>query len=109
MIGKSLSFCVKDICEDKVAIQDVTLIIAGTFAKNKASWNELLESYSKSYWFKYPRKAKAVANLLLYSGRIFQPRAANLEPLFGQNIWIDGAKQIEIFMCAIQAALLEQK
>jgi len=72
LLGWSLSFCVKDIFEGKISIDDVLAIASGTsFTNDESSWELLLDSYSKSYWIKDPKKCKEIANRL--RNRIVQP------------------------------------
>lgn len=88
LIGTSLSFCVKDIMEGKVKLEDVILIITGTNAWGQKSWEDLIVMYKESYWRADPTKGMQIANHLLFTGRIFQPRASNHEPLNNFEYWI---------------------
>jgi hypothetical protein len=72
-IGLSLSFCIKDICDGKVAFDDVAVIITNTRANDAVDWRRLTESYSRSYWSQIPNAA-AMADRLRRMGRIVQPR-----------------------------------
>ena len=77
MIGYSLSFCVKDICEDRVNISDVEKIVASTMADTEGDWYKLLGDYCESYWREYPTKARAVVAELRAANKIKQPRLDN--------------------------------
>ena len=111
MIGKSLSMCVKEIMEGKVDADDVTLVVAGTFAKGKTSWEMLLEKYSETYWKANPEYGKQIANELLYTGRIIQPKAMNKFPaidcLEGNVYWLDNDHWLEVFFQNCQNELNE--
>ena len=103
-IGLSLSFCVRDIIEGKIAIEDVALIIAGTYAKGEASWKGLLDQYSETYWQNDPDGAKEVANTLLFTSRIFQPRVAGCDPIKSAAafLWVEADQIIGDFLNEIQ-------
>ena len=53
MIGLSLSFCVRDILDGKVAVEDVECIVAGTAAETDEDWECLVVGYAQSYWRKH--------------------------------------------------------
>ena len=74
MIGYSLSFCVKDICEGRVNMADVEKIVASTAADTQGDWDKLLGNYCESYWSEYPAKARAVVIELRSANKIKQPR-----------------------------------
>ena len=71
MIGISLSFCIKDICEGRVNLTDVEKIYAGTaFLSSK----DAVEHYTQSYWRNYPNEAKEICQKLWAEGKIIQTR-----------------------------------
>ncbi len=75
MIGKSLSFCVKDIVEGKVALADVERIVAGTFYTDRDMFHTGLRAdYCRTYWRLNPTEAHRVAMRLWDDGKIDQPR-----------------------------------
>jgi hypothetical protein len=96
MIGLSLSFCVADIIEGKVDIDDVDLILTGTKALGIQDWAVLLTSYMDSYWRKDPNRGVAVANLLMARGRIWQNRVHGWDAPsnLGSGHWIN-ANRVE--------------
>jgi hypothetical protein len=104
LIGTSLSFCVKDIMEGRVKLDNVILIITGTNSKGKDSWEQILNTYSETYWRSNPEKGIEIANQLLFTGRIFQPRASNHEPLNHFEYWIE-EKLVLPFTDCLQAML----
>lgn len=78
-IGLSLSFCVQDILDGKVAEQDVLCIVSGTKAATQEDWAKLLQGY-EIYWHKNVGEAYNIAVRLRESGRIVQPRLNGQEP-----------------------------
>lgn len=81
--GRSLSFCIRDIAEGKVAEFDVARIVTGTCAPDRAAFEALLDGYCETYWRKMPETAKAVALRLFDAGKIDQPRLRGEE---GPNV-----------------------
>lgn len=89
MIGYSLSFCIRDIIENKVNILDVDMIVAATAARDNFDWETLIDEYCRSYWRKNaPRARKAVA-MLRAAGRIHQPRLCDQQHPGSDPIWRD--------------------
>lgn len=74
MIGLSLSFCVRDLANGDVDLDDVEKIIAGTAAENDADWEWLVGEYQKTYWSRHPARSATIARTLRLEGKIFQPR-----------------------------------
>lgn len=79
LIGKSLTFCVRDIIDGRVDIRDVEYIIAGTAFETWDDWKDAIDEYCLSYWLSNPGVARRVVNNLIMTDRIIQPR------LFGEN------------------------
>ena len=79
MIGLSLSFCVRDILDGKVELDDVEKIIAGTRIHNEQDLEQVVESYMDWYWNHNPRALAIVAELFR-SGRLEQPRCQGKNP-----------------------------
>lgn len=72
--GRSLSFCVSNILDGKVAIEDVGMIVTST-AVLADGWDQLIELYRKFYWYEYSfEDCKKVIDALLAAGKIEQPR-----------------------------------
>jgi hypothetical protein len=93
--GLSLSFCVKDICQGKVSINQVEKIITGTMAKSNDDWDNLLKSYCQNYWYDYPEMAKSIVNQLKESGKILQPRLEGIDaPLIYDGYWLCGGVKV---------------
>jgi hypothetical protein len=72
--GLSLSFCVRDLVKRYVNILDVGLITIGTNCHTETEWEAMLDEYATTYWREFPAEARAVVNLLLFDGKIEQPR-----------------------------------
>ncbi len=88
-IGLSLSFCINDIARGKVKEDRVLKIITSTDAPTKEDWEQILESYCKTYWHDNPENCKAIANRLYANGKIDQPRTRGENPNFvGRTHWI---------------------
>jgi len=81
----SLSFCVRDIAEGRVAIDDVAFLTTGTCARTPADWEEVFATYRSVYWRRCAQEAEAIARQLIAEGRILQPRLEDQAPLFGQH------------------------
>ena len=64
LVGLSVSFCVKAICEGKVALADVAFIVPGMVLNDENTiWN-VYERYKDIYWSKYPEQARRVLEQL---------------------------------------------
>lgn len=73
MIGLSLSFCIQDIIDGLVNIDDVERLVTGT-RWTEADIQERLDYYCTNYWNSNPELARQVFWQLWNSGRIEQPR-----------------------------------
>lgn len=85
IVGLSLSFCVKDIMDAKVAIDNVQFIATGTYATSPEDWDEVIGVYRKAYWYKDPDRGEAIARHFINNGMILQPRLEGNHPLFAEN------------------------
>ena len=89
IVGLSLSFCVKDIIDNKVAIDDVQFITSGTHATCPEDWDEIIAVYRKAYWYTDPDRGEVVARYFIGNGLILQPRMEGNRPLFkGNGKWV---------------------
>lgn len=77
MIGQSLSLCVSDVLDGKVALGDIELIVAGTCAGNPEAFQGVLDGYAENYWSKAPEDGVRIALELYHAGKVCQPRLAN--------------------------------
>jgi hypothetical protein len=74
LIGLSLSFCVADIINGRVDIDDVSFIISGTHIRNAEELSDVLDTYTRYYWKDLPQLGRFVATRLYEEGKIIQPR-----------------------------------
>lgn len=74
LIGLSLSFCVSDIINGLVNINDVAFIICGTRFRNPEEFEDILDCYARNYWSHLPQLGRFVATRLHDEGRLLQPR-----------------------------------
>jgi hypothetical protein len=95
-IGLSLSRCVRDIVEKRVAIDDVLVVIARTRVDptRQDHWDELWSGYNSSWdnpeWQGLEEDAvREVALELWNSGRIHQPRNFGAYPQRRPEFWLE--------------------
>lgn len=93
-IGFSFGRCIGDIVEDRVNIDDVLIIISGTYIEERGRIANVVDSYLHRpfYLLGLDRdKCLEVAYQLWDSGRIHEPRAKGAYPpvLQQDNIWAD--------------------
>ena len=88
-IGYSLSFCVCDIMNGAVQIEDVQQIVTNTSADNEQQWDRLIHEYCKTYWHTDPRLAQKIVQQLRDEGKISQPRIhdSNYHHKITRNFW----------------------
>ena len=95
MIGLSLSFCVQDILNGKVLLDEVDYIIASTRCKDASDWQEVYNSYKRSYWAEFSdEQVKLVFDFLL--PKIKQPRLKdnNKFPMITDGRWVESEDEI---------------
>ena len=80
-IGLSLSFCVEDIIEGKVNLDEVMFLSVGTAYDSLGSLKNLITDYKRSYWSKNPGFAEEIVLKWESQGMIYQPRLAGNTPL----------------------------
>lgn len=89
-VGLSLSFCIKDILQGNVALEDVEKIITGTCCYDEQEWTEVLSSYCPVYWKENPTRALEIFWSLLDNKQIDQPRTrGELNPGNAEGWWRD--------------------
>lgn len=86
LIGLSLSFCIKDILNGKVNLDNVAGIFTSTMIKSDDDLIMVIDLYCDTYWANPLEddidtfaRATEVVRELMSSGRIFQPRVMGLE------------------------------
>lgn len=77
MIGLSLSYCVRDLVEEKVHWKDVDYIITSTRCATPQDWLQCVVLYQQSYWREYRSRAVGAVTRLLDGNMIHQPRLTN--------------------------------
>ena len=99
-IGLSLSRCMRDIFEGKVAMQDVLVIIARTNVDphNDEHWRELWEGYrghglSNPEWTSIPAESEQELRMIMEDlfdqGKLHQPRQFGAHPRRMPYYWLD--------------------
>lgn len=73
-VGRSLSFCVRDIAKGKVKYDDVEFIVCGTAFKDLDGFEKVVIAYAESYWRECKLDAIEVAIRLHRAGKLIQPR-----------------------------------
>jgi hypothetical protein len=73
-VGLSLSFCVRDIIEGNVSINDVAFIYSATKAETGEQWESVIDSYKRSYWYENPDEAERIARHFINENLVIQPR-----------------------------------
>lgn len=61
-IGLSLSFTIKDICENRVPMDAIEAIVPNFVIDESNTLDDVFERYSESYWSKYKDRAREVLN-----------------------------------------------
>lgn len=93
MIGLSLSLCVAEMLNDRVRLEEVTLIRANTLARDEHEWAYVIDQYCSSYWRRDPARAREIVRVLRETNRIEQPRLTG-DPFarhgINGGIWISG-------------------
>ena len=88
-LGFSLSFCIKDICEGRVKIEEVKHIISGCSPQNENDVQDILNQYTKIYWKDYPTQAREVFQTLRANHRIMWCSTFEKCPVcFGSHSWM---------------------
>jgi len=86
-IGFSLSFCIKDILEEKVSADQVLAIISSTKIETSESANRVFDQYMKSYWSKWnPETVRPLFDKMLR--RTVHPRIHGLRHGI-QKTWVE--------------------
>jgi hypothetical protein len=95
LYGLSVSFCIKDLIEGKVAYEDIECIIAGTAVRNEDDLVKLAEVYEETYWRNDPELGHDYLWRLWEDGKIFQPRlfyGNEFAPMIAEGHWVLSAE-----------------
>lgn len=60
LIGLSVSFCIQDICEGRIPLEEVAFIIPRFQLEGPEHLQKVWERYCQVYWKKFPEKARQV-------------------------------------------------
>lgn len=120
MIGLSLSFCVRDIANGVVNIDDVEKIITGTKCATEDDWSFLTDEYNNSYWQDIKESAFEVLSYLRKDDKIYQPKLnGEIPPNISNGIWVEDEKSLakerkcsacsrmERIMCPLEAEVIK--
>jgi len=91
-VGLSLSRCIKDIIDNKISVDEIEFIFAGTKIdfSNPVQKNGIIQLYTQKDWSSNPAKATLVLEKLLKSKKIIQPRILGCKaPKSIEKIWVD--------------------
>lgn len=89
-IGYSLSFCVKDIIQEKVNIDDVLCIVSGIHCRTPRDVDEVLNQYTEVYWRGNKSLAETILMRLARKDKLIMPKVYNIEPPnISQLYWKD--------------------
>jgi hypothetical protein len=89
-IGFSLSFCIKDIVEEKVNIEDVHHIVTGCSPCSEQDVEDIVLQYEQVYWRKYAKEARETLNELRRMRKIMWCSAFNKSPVnIGSFHWVN--------------------
>ena len=96
MIGLSVSSCVLDIVEGKVAYEDVEKILGGTRVTTLTGLERLLNNYSELYWDRNPDACVAMFRRLQMDRKLEQPRITRgMAPDTTGGHWVTSMDQIK--------------
>jgi len=96
MIGLSLSLCVKDVLDGRVAEEDVSLVVTGTRAVTPWGWRQLLDGYRDLYWSRTPDAAEALVERWRAAGKVFEVRAFDpeAEVNIAEGYWVKDGRLV---------------
>jgi hypothetical protein len=84
LIGLSVSYCIADILAEKVSLDDVMFIVAGTRMQTYEQFIYMVSRYAKTYWRDNPGRGEVIARILWMDHRIVQHR--DVEGVQNHNI-----------------------
>ena len=99
MIGLSVSLCVREISEGKMALLHVEKVVGSTRAEGVKDWLYVIRSYRRNYWYNRPWRATLILLVLLAMGKVEQPRIEGKPyPDVSKSIWV--ANENDILYCS---------
>lgn len=81
MVGLSMSFCIQDMVTGKMDMNNVQFLSTATKCPTPEAWEDVLNSYKKTYWRKNPNEAEKLARYFIDAGLVIQPRLEEMEPV----------------------------
>lgn len=89
-IGFSLSFCIRDIVEKRVDLEDVHHIVTGCSPECERDVEDILQQYEEIYWRSYPKEAREIFAILRENYKIMWCSHFNKAPVnIGSFTWVD--------------------
>ena len=73
-IGLSLTYCIRDIIEDKITVDQVVCIITGTKLHSDEEWDRVLRGSAEAHWKKNPVAGMMIARYFKDKDLLIQPR-----------------------------------
>lgn len=95
--GLSLSFCVRDIAQGLVLLEEVERITSGTAVGSPEAVDALIQFYKEIYWTKNPDECEHIARELFARDAVYQPRLDDKEPPnIAHGHWIKDGQQVRL-------------
>lgn len=92
LLGLSVSRCIRDIVNGLVSVEEVFLIIGGTYVEDEEHFEELWKGYTRvefSAWYDLDKEAVREVFLQLWrSNRIIQPRLERIPHHSRREYWL---------------------
>jgi len=82
LYGLSLGFCVRDMVEQKISVDEVECIIAATNIVTVGDLRKVIDVYATTLWEGLGIEARRIAVELFLEQKVFQPRKEGL-PVHG--------------------------
>lgn len=97
MIGLSVSFCIRDIIEDRMDPKTVEKIVGGISAPTPAVIDGIIRIYREVYWDEDPDACEKLFRQMLSDGKIEQPLLTKgIAPMLaGVGHWVESESDIE--------------
>ena len=77
-VGLSLSFCVKDIVNGRVKLEEVSHIVTACKFANSEDLQVIIDIYKGVYWEGKEDEGERVAKYLFEKGKLLSPRACGM-------------------------------
>ena len=87
MIGLSLSFCIRDILNNSISMNDVDVIYSSANIEN-FTFEEIIHYYQQDYWLGFPNSASVAQELYLKKKIKFLPQLRSQLNLLSNGHWL---------------------